>query len=108
MTWRRRWSRIVLVAVIAAVPAAARAKRHGEAAGECQQRVASRIRADHPRSRGTSFDPEVQRTGSRQGALHLGGAGYVRTAKGAMRRFTYTCVVDRATRSVTRVRYTVR
>jgi hypothetical protein len=76
-------------------------------ASDCQDRVAAKIKREHPQSRGTSFNADSadnRRDGDR---VLLSGTGQVRTKEGDRRRFTYSCVYNDRTGRVGNVQYDV-
>lgn len=101
---------IVVVAVLGLSPsmAAAKKKHHGEGVQACQSRIAERIQADHPPSRGSSFDKNVEREKQGENALAIRGSGKVHTAKGKNRSFAYSCVYNHRSGKLTKVKYSIR
>ena len=75
---------------------------------QCQRSVADRIRANHPASRGSSFDSHVQRNPHGNNAVTISGWGNVRTAKGKKRGLTYSCVYNLRSGALSKVKYKIR
>jgi hypothetical protein len=100
---------IAVVAVLGLMPSLAAAKKnHGEGVTACQARIAERIQADHPPSRGSSFDKHVERETLGDNALTIRGAGTVHTAKGKNRSFAYSCVYNHRSGKLSKVKYSIR
>jgi hypothetical protein len=99
---------LAIVAVLCLSPAVAAAKKkHGEAVTACQQRIAEKIKADHPPSQGSSFDGQVQRDKNGENAVTIRGSGRVRTAKNKNRGFSYSCVYNHRNGKLSKVKYSI-
>jgi hypothetical protein len=108
MSRRFRLPGLVLMTLLCFLPAIGSAKhKHNAGVSECQQRVADRIRKDHPPSRGSSFASDVERTKLGDNAVTISGRGFVRTAKGKNRRFTYSCVYNHRSGKLSKVKYNI-
>ncbi len=107
---RRSWVlAVMLVTALGWPPAKAGAKhKHGDGVSQCQQRIANTIRADHPPSRGTSFESDVQRSKWGNNAVTISGRGHLRTAKGKKRAFSYSCVYNHSNGKLSKVKYRIR
>jgi hypothetical protein len=80
----------------------------GGGSGDCKGLVADKIKADHPQSRGASFDSNsVERRRINENAVAITGRGTVRTAKGGKRAFTYSCVYNERNRRLSKVQYRI-
>lgn len=102
---RARTATMTVIPVLLAVLAGCSAM--GRGAGDCADRVAAKIKREHPQSRGTSFNSgsvETRRQGDR---VLVNGSGQVRTKDGDRRHFTYSCVYDDRTGRVGNVQYDV-
>jgi len=98
-----------LVVALCLLPAPSNAKqRHRSGVSQCQRSVAARISRDHPRSRGSSFASNVQRSPRGNNAVRISGRGNVRTAKGRKRGFTYSCVFNTRSGVLSKVSYKIR
>jgi hypothetical protein len=111
--WHNRRMRIALCLAVTVVlflaPAGAGAKRkHQGGVRECQQRVADKIQSDHPPSRGSWFDSDVERTPLGNNAVTISGRGRVKTAKGKKRGFSYSCVYNHRSGKLSKVKYLIR
>jgi hypothetical protein len=98
-----------IAAVVAAlVLTSACATMGGGGSGDCKGLVADKIKADHPQSRGASFDSgSVERRRINNNAVAITGRGTVRTAKGGKRGFTYSCVYNERNGRLSKVQYSV-
>ena len=100
----RWWMALGLVVALATGPGCSALNR---GAGDCEDRVVSKIKHDHPQSRGTSIDSgsvDTRRQGDR---VLVSGSGQVRTKDGDRRRFTFSCVYNDRTGRVGDVQYDV-
>ncbi len=89
-------------------PAPSDAKHKGRGGvSECQQRIANKISADHPPSRGVSFDSDAQRSSAGKNAVTISGWGRVRTAKNKRRGFSYRCVYNTSSGKLSKVNYSI-
>ena len=106
---RRRFFGPVLVTVVCLLPANGWAKsKHSGGVSACQHRVAERIQSDHPPSRGSKFDSDVDRTKLGDNAVTISGRGWVRTAKNKKRSFSYSCVYNHRNGKLSKVRYSIK
>lgn len=107
---RRSWILgLTLVSSLCLLQAKAYAKhKHGDGVSQCQQGIANRIRADHPPSRGTSFDSDVQRSKWGNNAVTISGRGHLRTEKGKKRSFSYSCIYNHSNGKLSKVKYRIR
>lgn len=76
-------------------------------AGTCQSRVADLIFNDHPQSRGSTFDKDVQKRRQGTDDILVSGRGRVRTKGGDYRHFTYRCVYNTRTERLGNVKYEI-
>jgi hypothetical protein len=105
---RRRWWRGVVALGVAAAVSAGCSTLHGAGSTSCQSRVADKISADHPPSRGSSFDSStIERRRVNQNTLAISGRGKVKTAKGAYRGFTYSCLYNERSGKLSKVQYRI-
>ena len=100
-----RWLRGVTVLAMVALPACS-AMQIGT--GTCQSRVADRILNDHPQSRGSTFDKDVDKRQQGNEAILVSGRGRVRTKSGDYRPFTYSCVYNTCTERLSNVQYDIK
>ena len=80
----------------------------GRGAGDCQDRVAAKIKHDHPQSRGSSFNSDSVNTRRDGDRVTVTGAGQIRTKDDNRRRFTFSCVYNDRTGRVGNVSYNVK
>lgn len=100
------WRTAVLALVASAI--AGCSTLHGAGSTSCQSRVADKISADHPPSRGSSFDSStIERRRIGDNAIAISGRGKVKTAKGAYRAFTYSCVYNERSGNLSKVQYRI-
>lgn len=101
----RRWMVLVLAIALAA-GAGCSAMQRGTS--DCQQRVIDKMETDHPQSRGAKIDTNSIQT-RQQGSnrILVTGRGRVRTQKGDLRGFTFSCVYNDFSGRVSDVKYDV-
>ena len=99
------WRKTVWVLAVLLLPACS-AMQIG--AGTCQSRVADRILNDHPQSRGSTFDKDVDKRQQGNQAILVSGRGRVRTKSGDYRHFTYSCVYNTRTERLSNVKYDIK
>ena len=80
----------------------------GRGTGDCQDRVAAKIKRDHPQSRGSSFNGDTVDTRRQGDRVTVTGTGQVRTKDGDRRQFTYSCLYNDRTGRVGNVSYDVK
>ena len=103
---RRRCADLLILGLLLAL--AGCSTLSGRGVGDCQDRVAAKIKRDHPQSRGSSFDSGTVNTRRDGDRVSVTGAGEVRTKDGDRRRFTFSCVYNDRTGKVGNVSYNVK
>jgi hypothetical protein len=104
---RGHWWRAAVLGLTAAALAGC-STLHGAGSTSCQSRVADKISADHPPSRGSSFDSStIERRRINDNTIAISGRGKVKTAKGPYRGFTYSCLYNERSGKLSKVQYRI-
>ena len=96
----------VVVLALLGTTAGCSALRQAIGGGECQDRVVRKIETNYPEAQWARIDSDsVQEREAGNGDVRTVGRGQIKTRKGDLRAFTFSCFYDKSRGELTKVTY---